>query len=231
MSQKPVIGQTEDGASSEETVLRYLEQQPEFFVRHPELLTHLSLKHDVGGAVSLIEHQVQALRARNQQLSSQLSELIAVARENDVLMARLHLFASALIGAHTADEVIEAAIDTLRREFRIDAITLRLLREPAGSRPEYVGVTDRRLRELFKRFDRNKPILDAGGDESLRRYLFEKQWADIRALALVPLGGPTPEGVLALGAHEASRFHAGMGTVYLTRLGELLSRALATSAA
>jgi uncharacterized protein YigA (DUF484 family) len=231
MSQKSVIGQTEDDASWEETVLRFLEQQPDFFVRHPELLTTVSLKHDVGGAVSLIEHQVQALRTRNQQLSNQLSELIGVARENDVLMARLHLFACSMIGASSADEVIEAAIDCLRREFRIDAVTLRLLREPAGVRPEYVGVTDRRVRELFKRFERNKPILDAGNDESLRRYLFEKQWADIRALALVPLGGPTPEGILALGAHEAARFHAGMGTVYLTRLGELLSRALAAAPA
>jgi uncharacterized protein YigA (DUF484 family) len=70
-------------------------------------------------------------------------------------------------------------------------------------------------------------LLDMVGDESLRRYLFDKHADEVRACALIPLGGPTLEGVLALGAHEASRFHAGMGTVYLTRLGELLSRTLA----
>jgi len=221
--------------SWEEAVLRYLEDRPDFLLQHPDLLARLALKHEVGGhAVSLIEHQVQALRAQNQELNRQLRELVNIARENDALGTRLHRFALTLLAATDQNDVLDGACDLLRQDFRLDTVAVRLKREPAGLRPEYVGVNDRRLNELLKRFEAGKPLLDAAHDESLRGYLFGEPGADVRACALVPLegatGGATIDGVLALGSYDPERFHAGMGTVYLARLGELLSRALAAAA-
>jgi hypothetical protein len=216
--------------SWEEAVARFLEAQPEFLLRHPEVLAQLALKHDSGAAVSLIEHQVQTLRAQNQALHQQLRELVSVARDNDALGRRLHQFALALLGLHATDDVLEAAVDVLRQEFRIDAVAVRLKREPAGARPEYVAADDRRLNELLQGFEAGKPRLEVLGDESLRGYLFGAHAQEIRACALIPLTAAGVEGVLALGVHDAARFHPGMGTVYLSRLGELLSRALAAVA-
>lgn len=229
MSQKVGSEEAQKELSWEEAVSRYLEEQPDFFLRHPDVLASLALKHDVGGAVSLIEHQVQTLRLRNHELSKQLRDLIGVARENDALGARLHQFALAMTGVGAADDAIDTASELLRREFRLDAVAVRVMREPAGSRPEYVAADDRRLKDLLARFDSGKPILDAAHDESLRRYLFGDQALEIHSCALIPLGGPTPDGLLALGAYDNGRFHSGMGTVYLTRLGELLSRALSST--
>ena len=230
MSQKLGGEEAQKELSWEEAVARYLEDQPDFLLRHPEVLANLTLKHEVSGrAVSLIEHQVQALRTRNQELNRQLRDLVSVARENDALGARLHHFALAVIGADSADEALDAACDLLRHEFRLDAVAVRIARGPLGARPEYVGRDDRRLNELLKRFDGAKPLLDVAHDESLWRYLFDRQMSEVRACALIPLGATTPEGVLALGSRDAERFHPGMGTVYLARLGELLSRALAAA--
>lgn len=215
----------------EEAVARFLEDQPDFLLRHPELLAKLALRHDAGGAISLIEHQVQTLRARNQDVSQQLHDLVAVARDNDALGARLHRFALAMIGAGSADDVLDTAAELLRREFRIDAVAMRLKREPVGARAEYVGADDRRLNDLLDRFDGDKPLLDAARDESLRRYLFADAAQEIHSCALVPLGTAARDGVLALGSHDPTRFHVGMGTVFLARLGELLSRALAAAPA
>jgi uncharacterized protein len=227
MSHKVGSEEAQKELSWEEAVTRYLEEQPDFFLRHPDVLANLALKHEVGGAVSLIEHQVQTLRLRNHELNKQLRDLVGVARENDALGSRLHQFALAMSGARSADDAVDAANELLRREFRLDAVTIRLFHEPAGSRPEFVAGDDKRLKELLARFDGNKPILDAGSDESLRRYLFGAQALEIHSSALLALGGPTPDGLLALGAHDNGRFHPGMGTMYLARLGELLSRALA----
>lgn len=230
MSQKLGGEEVQKELSWEEAVARFLEDQPDFLLRHPEVLSNLMLKHEVSGrTVSLIEHQVQTLRARNDELNRQLRELVNVARENDALGTRLHRFACAMIGARSADDALDAAYDLLRQEFRLDAVAVRLKREPAGARPEYVGADDRRLTELLKRFDGAKPLLDVAHDESLRNYLFDRQASEVRACALIALGATTPVGVLALGAHDAARFHSGMGTVYLTRLGELLTRALAAA--
>src|SRR4051812_48389436 len=100
--------------SWEEAVLRYLEDQPDFLLRHPDLFAKLSLKHEVGaGAVSLIEHQVHTLRNRNADLNQQLRDLVGVARENDTLGGRLHHFALAMICPGSADEVLDSASDLL----------------------------------------------------------------------------------------------------------------------
>jgi uncharacterized protein len=222
----PSPGETSQSEISwEEAVARYLEDQPDFLLRHPQVLARLALKHEVVGAVSLIEHQVQTLRAHSTERERQLRDLVGVARDNDALGARLHQFALVMIGARTADEALDAAGELLRREFRVDAVAVRIRREPVGARPEYVSADDRRLSELLARFDNGRPLLDGARDESLRGYLFGAQAHEIRACALIPLGR---DGVLALGAHDPVRFHPGMGTVYLARLGELLARVLAT---
>ena len=47
---------------SEKAVIEYLKKNPEFFDRNPRLLQSLSLPHESGGTVSLVERQVATLR-------------------------------------------------------------------------------------------------------------------------------------------------------------------------
>jgi uncharacterized protein YigA (DUF484 family) len=47
-------------------------------------------------------------------------------------------------------------------------------------------------------------------------------------VALIPLGSQTnPAGLLALGSVDRDRFHPGMSTEFLWRMGELITDALA----
>jgi uncharacterized protein YigA (DUF484 family) len=46
-------------------------------------------------------------------------------------------------------------------------------------------------------------------------------------VALVPLVGDSPLGLLVLGSPSRDRFHPGMSTDFLARLGQLISDALA----
>ena len=53
--------------------------------------------------------------------------------------------------------------------------------------------------------------------------------ADVRSVALIPLrrgAAPAAFGVLALGSADPRRFHEGMGTDFLSRIGETSSAAL-----
>jgi uncharacterized protein YigA (DUF484 family) len=215
--------------SWEEAVARYLEDHPDFLQRRTDVLARLNLEHDTGGrAVSLIERQVQALRGHEQELKRELRGLVAVARENDVLGNRLHRLALALVEATSPDEALDATVELLRTEFRLEAAAVRAVAAPSlvGTRPEYVSPDDRRLTMLLRQFSAGKPICGATHDESLLAFLFGDARRELRSTALVPLGGKDARGVLALGSHDPHRFHAGMGTVYLTRLGELLGAAL-----
>jgi hypothetical protein len=58
------------------------------------------------------------------------------------------------------------------------------------------------------------------------RYLFDDAAAQIASTALVPLGGFDWKGLMGIGSRDHRRFHPGMGTLFLSRIGELISHAL-----
>lgn len=228
MTQKQPSEELQTELSWEEAVARYLEDHPDYFQRYPETLSRILLTHETGGkAVSLIERQVQVLREQNQALQRQLRDLVNNARENDVLGARLHRFATAMVSCASLDEALDTTYDLLRQEFKLDAVVILLRGRPVqGGRAELVPEDDKRLNTLFQQFSSGKPICGGKFDDSLMSYLFSGRAAEIKSSALIPLGEKNPRGVLGLGTQDPFRFHPGMGTVYLTRLGEMLTHGL-----
>ena len=84
---------------TDEAVAEFLTQNPDFFERNSHLLKALRLPHASGGAVSLVERQVSVLRQRDVKLEKQLKDLIQVARDNDVLSAKVHRLSIELLAA------------------------------------------------------------------------------------------------------------------------------------
>ena len=228
MTQNITNDEQDNELSWEEAVSRYLEDHPDFFQRHPDLLAKLTLRHEAGGAVSLIERQVRVLRDENDALREQLRDLLAIARENDVLSARLHRFAIAMADSASLDDVFDNAYEMLRREFKIDAVTILCRGEgsAAFTRSEFVGA-DTRLLNLVNEYGAGKPVCGARFEESLLKYLFGVNAGDVRSAALIALGPRGSVGMLALGSNDARRFHAEMGTVYLAQLGDVLMHSIA----
>lgn len=218
----------ENELSWEEAVARYLEDHPDFLQRHPDVLAKLTLQHEVRGATSLIERQVRALREENDGLRQQLRELLAIARENDLVSARLHRFALAMSDSASLDDVFDNAYEMLRREFKVDAIAI-LCRGSSGAafaRSEFVG-DDSRLLSAIREYGGGKPVCGSHFDESLVKYLFGANAGAVRSAAVIGLGTRGAFGILALGGQDARRFHAEMGTVYLAQLGDILMHSIA----
>jgi uncharacterized protein len=228
MTQNVSTDEQEKELSWEEAVSRYLEDHPDFFQRYPDVLTRLALHHDVGDATSLIERQVRLLRAENDSLRGQLRDLVAIARENDILSARLHRFALAMSDSASLDDVFDNAYAMLRREFRLDAVAILCKGEgnTAFARPEFVG-DDSRLESVIREYGTGKPVCGSRFDESLLKYLFGLNVAAIQSASLIGLGTRGAFGMLALGSHDPRRFHAQMGTVYLAQLGDTLMHSIA----
>ena len=62
--------------------------------------------------------------------------------------------------------------------------------------------------------------------DAQRDYLFGLESVAIGSVALTPLGQKGALGILAIGASDAERFHPGMSTEFLLRIGELVTYAL-----
>jgi uncharacterized protein YigA (DUF484 family) len=217
--------------AEETTIGTYLRQNPDFFVRNEPLLAHLRLPHARGSAaVSLVERQVEVLREKNQALEGRLAELIAVARSNDQLADKIHRYTRRLMGAGSRRDVVEQVEKSLREDFAAFHSTL-LLFGTAGA-----GLEPGRFVQLVERGDSSlagfETLLTSGKPrcgqvrDSQREFLFGNESAGVASLALVPLGSDAAMGLLALGSPERDRFHPGMSTDFLTRMGELLADAL-----
>ena len=61
-------------------VADYLRAHPNFLVQHPQLLSELSIPHETGATVSLVERQVGVLREEN---ARQKKQLLAVLWNRD----------------------------------------------------------------------------------------------------------------------------------------------------
>lgn len=223
-------GQTKPGAGeeglNESLVEQYLREHPDFFERHIGLLAILKLPHPAGNAVSLIERQVSVLRERNRQLERKLLDLVQVARDNEQLSVHLHHLALGLIEADSLDAAVATVQDQLRTEFKADAVVLRLLRRGASDAGGYLVESDEQALSLFSDQFKSKRASCGRLSDAQRELLFAEQGADLASAAVIPLFDASPQGLLALGSRDESRFHPGMGTLFLGYLGEIVSRAL-----
>ena len=215
---------TETSAVSEEAVESYLRAHPDFFERHVELLGIMRLPHRVdGGAVSLVERQVALLREKNRQLERKLMDLVQVARDNEHLSSRLHRLALALMDADSLDAVLATAQDLLRGEFKADHVVVRLM---GAEDSPHVEPADTPGFTLFNEmFETKRPLCGRLSKEQLA-FLFREHEDEIASAVAVPLYTTERSGILALGSQEETRFHPGMGTLFLGYLGELVSAAV-----
>src|SRR5690554_6178233 len=115
-----------DNRSMEQVVAKFLRQNPDFLEREPALLKEMQLRHSSGPAASLIEKQVQHLRAENQALQQRLNQLIQVASDNEKLMNRLHQLTLELMVMQSLPAFFDYLTESLMQEFKADIINITL---------------------------------------------------------------------------------------------------------
>jgi uncharacterized protein YigA (DUF484 family) len=227
----PQVRDSANAAPDDAPIAEYLRQHPDFFVRNDALLTALKLPHArSGAAVSLVERQVEVLREKNQSLESKLTELVTVARANELLVDKIHGFTRRLLGAGNRQEAIARIEQSLREDFEVFHSVLVLfgggvMGIAAGRFVSCVDARDSGLTGFESLFSSGRPRCGQVRD-SQRDFLFGADSAGVSSLALVPLGGKEPFGLLALGSPDRDRFNPGMSTEFLARLGELIGDAL-----
>ena len=222
------------GQTDEERIERYLSLNPDFFERHQPLLARMRLPHmRTGSTVSLVERQVEVLREQKTDADRRLAEFVAVARANDQLADRIHRFTRRLLRAPNAVAALAALEASLREDFDAFHSVLRAHRAHrlagAASKLEpflrKLPADDANIRTFEALLATGKPRCGQVRDTQ-RDFLFGPESASIGSVALVPLGENGALGLLALGSAERERFHPGMSTEFLKRMGELITDAL-----
>lgn len=210
-----------------QSIVDFLIQHPNFFNDHPTLLADLHIPHPHGDhAVSMSERQLIAMRDKVQMLENKMVELIQFGEENDGISEKLHAMTMALLTARNPQDIAAALNIHLRDGFEVPHHALRAWDLPEDAAP---GVTDAMTpagRESV--IAMAQPVCGALAVPEASDWFGEFS-PHLRAFACIPLR-PTPMGapigVLVLASEEAKRFYPGMGTLYIERVGQLVSAAL-----
>lgn len=221
--------------ASQPAVRRYLAAHPDFFVNNDDLLPELTIPHPVGGAVSLLEHQVHLLRSSNQSLKKRMQLHVELARENERLNDRMRELCLALFQHNKLNDRLDVLSKHLHDDINADAVTVRLYcpkTRQAGSglpRELLIDPETQRFTETFQTFLKGKQPLCGRLKNAQKDTLFGDQAEQIQSAVLTHLGSyanQDPIGLLAIGSYSADRFQPDMGTDFLTHLGELAGQAL-----
>lgn len=218
-SQKPSI--------REDQVVQFLIDNPDFFVQHPNLLADISLPHESGKAISLVERQVSVLRERNMDMRHRLSSLLDNARDNDRLFDKTKRLVLALLESNRPDDIIDALFYSFDKDFQIHYTSLILFTDTtlANNSPARTSRINDAREHIGAILRNNKPVCGALSPE-ITQYLFPEHAESVASLALTPLVHGSTYGVLAVGNRDPKYYRTSMGTLFLSYIGEVLNRLL-----
>jgi uncharacterized protein YigA (DUF484 family) len=166
---------------------------------------------------------VLTLRERSRALEGKLRELVQFGEENDTISDQVHRISLALLGARDLEALLDAIEQSVRDDFHVPATALRIWgAQDAAPRPEFAPVSEEArvfAESLADPYFGQAPLFDTAA--------WLEGGAAIASTVYVPLrAAGKPLGVIVFGSPDPGRFTADMGTLYLVRLGELLSAAL-----
>jgi uncharacterized protein YigA (DUF484 family) len=199
-----------------EEVARYLQDNPQFFEDHAEMLAQINLPHPHGGrTISLSERQLLALREKNKELERKLREMISIAQENDALQHKVHEFVIALFAASNLATLQEMIPHLLRDIFAIPHTVLKLWQNDPPS-AEVLAFADSHPQPVCL----HHPAHDTAS-------WFGERAPQLHSYAYMPLRvGADTIGLMVIASEDKQRFYPEMGTVFLQRIAEAVGSAM-----
>ncbi len=209
-----------------EDVAAYLKDHPEFFEHYAEMMAEITIPHPHGGrTIPISERQILTLREKSKQLESKLREIIQFGEENDAIGDKIHRITLALLGAKDLAAAVYAVETNLREDFIVPHVALRVWRAAGdvGDLPVFQASSEA-TRGFTAGLTHPHCCPQAAADTAA---LFGESAPLLKSFAYIALRDGESFGLLALASEDPHRFYAEMGTIFLSRLGDIVSAALA----
>jgi uncharacterized protein YigA (DUF484 family) len=212
---------------SADQVAAYLRKHPDFFINRDSLLAEITLPHESGHAISLLERQVKILRERSIESRHTLNQLLETAKYNDQLFNVTRALILALLMEDEVAQIASATEANLCTQPGIDACSVILFQAEHLKNVEHTRLESAEfLQENFPTLLRDRRTLCRAVSKDTAAFLFAHQSASIRSVALCPIGRERMLGVLAIGNKSQDYFNDELDTLFLDFIGEVLESIL-----
>ena len=217
--------QTNNNVTNEAEVALYLENNPLFFSKHSALLASMHLPNPHGsGTVSLAERQQAAQRDKIYQIEQKYNELLRFGIENDEKSNKVHSLTLALLNASNLTDILNAVNKSLTNDFDISSTKVILWAEPKNN-DDASHVAFDEIDDISKAWAEAliEPYCGALPNVNLSSIKINDE---VKSYAIASLEIGTPVGLLVMASSDEKRFYPDIGTLFVKRIGELLSAAL-----
>lgn len=206
-----------------EQVAQYLHENPDFFINRDSLLAEITLPHESGKAISLLERQVKILRERSIESRHNLNILMENAKYNDQLFNVTRTLILALLMENDVSQIASATEANLNTQPGIDASSVILfsaddLHNVENTRIESADF----LQKDFPTLIRDRKTICKSIEKETANFLFPHRVTGVRSVALCPIGRERMLGVLAVGNKSQDYFNPDLDTLFLDFIGEVL---------
>lgn len=212
----------------DQLISEYLQENPDFFLHNPQLLTHLTLYSQQNGAVSLVERQQRVLREQITALQDEITTLMGHARRNERIFRSYSDLYIRVLQATSFDQVMECLSHTFTNELGLNQLELKLNPPDLTVDDKYRFAADTHWQRISKRFS-DGPVYLGRLTQDEKRALFgpsggqDVEASGVESVALIQLGNTSPLGVLALSSQDPSHFAPAMDYLLISQLQALLS--------
>ncbi|MFC0226053.1 DUF484 domain-containing protein [Serratia aquatilis] len=213
----------------DDTVMQYLQQNPDFFIRNARLVEQMRVPHPVRGTVSLVEWHLARQRNHIAQLEEEITLLMEQASANEQLFSRLLLLHTDLATASSLQDMLER-LQQWARGLGLAGASIRLFTDRwnigAPSDFTHLGLTRSSFEPLrIQRLgNRNHYLGGLNGSELL---LLLPEARQVGSVALSLLGEHGDLGLVIFSSRDAQHYQQGMGTAMLNQLTRSLPELLA----
>ena len=214
---------------SAQAVANYLLGNSDFFAHYPEILAELSLPHNSGSAVSLMERQVAILRETSIQTRHKLSEFIQAVKENDSLLQATQSLVIDLINCRSLTETFEVLEEKLAKRFSVESVGVMLISDTGAAKHD----VDPRYHQFQANAEnaiagilQNKTALCGTLRNSEAEFIFRnsKYVIGSAAITCLPIAGKSSKStlLLAVAHHDSDHYNSDTGTLFLDYLAEIV---------
>jgi len=211
-------------ALDDDSVMQYLLQNPDFFIRNARSVEQMHVPHPVKGSTSLVEWQLGRQRHQIAQLEEEITLLMEQASINESLFGRMIELQATLAAASGLQDMLNR-LQRWARTLGLAGANVRLFGESwrIGAPSDFTHLAVSRSAGESMRSQRLGAtphyLGSLNGPELL---LLLPQAKAVGSVALSLMGEQGELGVLIFSSRDPQHYQPGMGTVLLDQLAKML---------
>ena len=222
MSENEIVNLAKDINLTDELVVAYLQEHPEFFNRQTQLITGIRLNDQRRGTVSLVDRQLSQQRQKIHDLEEEITQLMVIANQNEQLFALYSDLYLRLLDCTNAEDLLDCLHLATTKLLSLDAFKLWLIKP---TDVVHHSIVTRDCSEIIEsRLSKNNYYFGRLQQREQELIFAESSQGSV---VLVLLSHNNEDvGFLAISSRDAEHFDPRMDTLLLSQFKKLVAKLL-----